>query len=288
MASHRVNKAVIPAAGMGKRLLPISALLPKELLPVGLKPLIQYVIEEAVCAGMNEIIVVINKEKEIIKDFILGRIKTLPEDLGKIYKKLNFRFIYQKEPKGLMDAVRLTRVFIKEEPFALMLPDNIFFSESPAIGTLIEAFRGSNKSIVGLIKIDKKRAPLFCNSGSIAFKKEKNDFYRITHFFDKSRGYFKIRKNSIRTFARFIYTPLVFEYIERERRNKGPGELDDVPILRRMAKDGLIYGCTLSGTGFDAGHPIGLNAANLYFFTNKNRKLKWNFSSSALAQANPL
>lgn len=268
--SHRVNKVVIPAAGMGKRLLPISALLPKELLPVGLKPLIQYVIEEAVCAGINEIIVVINKEKEIIKNFILGKIKTLPQDLGKIYKKVNFRFIYQKEPKGLMDAIGLARVFIKEEPFALMLPDNIFFSESPAIGTLIKAFEDSNKNITGLIEIDKKRAPLFSNSGRVTLKKEKNGFYRITHFFDKSKGYFKIKKdNSIHTFARFIYTPSVFDYIERERRKKRDGELDDVPILRHMAKEELVYGCTLEGEGFDAGHPIGLHAANLYFFSKQ-------------------
>ncbi|MBM3253121.1 MAG: UTP--glucose-1-phosphate uridylyltransferase, partial [Candidatus Omnitrophica bacterium] len=133
----KIKKAVIPAAGKGKRLLPASAFLPKELMLVGQKPLIQYVIEEAIESGVCEIIIVINKEKEIIKKFILERIKISSLNLGRICKNVNFRFVYQEEPNGLMDAVYLTKNFLKNEPFALMLPDNIFFSKSPAIGRLI-------------------------------------------------------------------------------------------------------------------------------------------------------
>jgi len=147
------------------------------------------------------------------------------------------------------------------------------------------AFQNFNANIVGLLEVDKKNAPFFSNSGRISYIKQKNGIYRITNFYDKLRGYFRMSESRVmRTFARYIYTPTVFDYIEQQRKRYNQGELDDVPILRQMSREGLVYGCKLKGIGFDAGNYLGLHAANFYFFITKNKGLKWNFSSLAREQ----
>jgi len=266
-----VDCAVIPAAGLGTRMLPITKSIPKEMLPVGTKPMIQYSVEEAVAAGIKRICIIINERKAIIMDYFLGaadvhiKCDSKIEELKGLSSSAELTFIYQPEPKGVADAMYLAKDFIGGRPFALLLPDNIFFTSVPAIAQVATCFEEYKKDITACVWVTRKSAPLFGNCGRIDYEVVRKSVLKITRLDDKRPGYFSMgwRMKMLREVPRRIFLPHVFEYIDRLRQG-ARGELDDVPVFQEMVSKGLVLGCILEGKAFDLGNPNGYRAANSY------------------------
>jgi UTP--glucose-1-phosphate uridylyltransferase len=271
----KIKKAVIPAAGLGTRMFPISKTVPKEMLSVGQKPMIQYALEEAAGYGIETVVIIINSEKEIIKRYFLE--ETLKEyssdrtieQLRVILSKVELVFLYQNQPKGLADAISLSRATIKNEPFALLLPDNIFFSDTSSLYTLAEVFNKYKKDVGALTTICRDQFKLYGNAGKVELKKIDDRVYSIQEIKDKGRGFFESNLHGpiIRGFARHILFSHFFDYIERIRSDSN-GELDDVPVFQLLLKEKGLLGCLLDGKGYDAGNPSGYQAANIFAQTN--------------------
>jgi len=266
-----VECAIIPAAGLGTRMLPITKSIPKEMLPVGTKPMIQYSVEEAIAAGIRRICIIINDKKTIIRDYFLGAADShinddlRIEELKVLRSSAELTFIYQPEPKGVADAMYLAKDFVGGQPFALMLPDNIFFSSVPAIAQVATWFEEYKKDITACIWVTRRSAPLFGNCGRIDYEVVRPGVLKITGLDDKKPGYFATgwRMKVVREVPRRIFLPHIFEYIDRLREGIR-GELDDVPVFQEMVSKGLVLGCILEGRAFDVGNPNGYRAANSY------------------------
>ena len=265
----KIKKAVIPAAGLGTRMLPISKTIPKEMLPVGQKPMIQYAVEEAINYGIETVIIIINSEKELIKKHFSGKARkeSLSEKevqgIKTILSKAELIFLYQNQPMGLADAISLSRETIKNEPFALLLPDNIFFSDTSPLHSLAEVFNKYKKDVCALTKIYPEEFKLFGNCGKVELEKIGCQVYSIKEIKNKEKGVFVSESSApiIRGFARHILFPHFFEYIEKIRSDSN-GELDDVPVFQLLLKEKGMIGCLLDGKGCDAGNPLGYQAAN--------------------------
>jgi UTP--glucose-1-phosphate uridylyltransferase len=263
-----ISKAIIPAAGLGTRMLPITKAVPKEMLPVGLKPMIQYAVEEALRGGIREVCIIINPKKRVIQEYFCENPEEI-ESLREIYRSLHLIFLDQLEPKGLADAVSLARDFVQDQPFALILPDNIFFSATPAIQQLIPIYQQWQRDVIGLIEISPSEAPNFGNCGRIDYRIVRDKLVEIEKVHDKGPGPFSLGPglSALRCFPRAIYSPDYFYYIEQCRPHC-LGELDDVPVLQRLVKEKGLLGYLLEGKGFDVGNYSGYMAANSYLMQN--------------------
>lgn len=265
----KINKAVIPAAGLGTRMQLISKGVPKEMLAVCQKPMIQYAVEEAVDYGIETIVIIINSEKEIIKRYFLEKsCKEFVYDKGiEALKTISLRaeliFLYQDQPKGLADAIDISREIVKNDPFALLLPDNVFFSKLSPLKSLALVFQKYQKDVCALIKICANEFKLFGNCGKFELEKISAGVYSIKEIKDKGKGYYRpaLPRAGIRGFGRHILFPHFFEYIDRVRLNLN-GELDDVPVFQLMLHEKVMLGCLLDGKGWDVGNPLGYQAAN--------------------------
>ena len=268
-----ITRAVIPAAGMGTRMLPITKVIPKELIPAGSKPMIQYAIEEAIASGIKEIALVINKEKELIRRYFESPAKKVyssniaVRNLSRIRSSCKLHFIYREGYRGLADAILGAKRFIDNQPFALILPDNIFFSKIPATKQLINGFYKESTYTFGLMKISKAEAKNFFDVGRIQYKRVKGDLYKITRLFPKKKLSFPIgsRKWGIKTVARTILLPDFFDYIDWLKR-RAKAELDDVPIYRRLVDEGMFLGRLIEGKCFDVGNFQGLCSAIRFLY----------------------
>lgn len=257
-----IKKAVIPAAGLGTRMLSITKeAIPKEMLPIAQKPMIQYSVEEAINSGIEIIIIIISSEKERIK-----------KHLKSISSKAELIFLYQNEPKGLADAISISKEIVKDDPFALLLPDNIFFSSELPLNSLSVVFNRYKKDVGALMKICPEEFKLFGNCGKVELEQIEDQVYSIKKIKDKEKGCFKSNSSGpiIRGFARHILFPHFFEYIDRIRSNSGE-ELDDVPVFQLLQSEKGILGYLLDGKGFDTGNPHGYQAVNEYAQINVSK-----------------
>ncbi|HJN03138.1 MAG: sugar phosphate nucleotidyltransferase [Nitrospinota bacterium] len=277
----KIKRAVIPAAGLGTRMFPISKTVPKEMLSVGQKPIIQYAVEEATDYGIETVVIIINSEKEIIEryflkepclDYISDR---AVEHLKFISSKVELIFLYQNQPKGLADAISISMEIIKNEPFALLLPDNILFSDTSSLYILSEVFNKYKRDVSALTKIYPVEFKLFGNSGKVELEKIDGRVYSIKEIKNKERGVFVSNSCDpiIRGFARHILFPHFFDYIERIRSDLN-GELDDVPVFQLLLKEKGMIGCLLDGKGYDGGNLLGYQAANEFIQNNVIKPVK--------------
>ncbi len=267
----KVKKAVIPAAGLGTRLLPVTKSVPKEMFPIRTNPMIQFSVEEAVECGIDVICIVINKRKEVIREyftswderkFASGKEKRL-EKLRKTVESCKINFLYQEEPLGCGDAILITRDFVGTEPFALLMPDNISFHKGrPPLSRIVEVFEKHKKDTIGLIEIKEQEAKTFGNVGRIDYER-KNDIYLIKRIYSKGEGYFRLKgKGSvIRTVGKAVVLPHFFYYIERVKESIEGGELDDVPAWQLLVKEKEVLGVLLKERIFDVGNPMGYVSA---------------------------
>jgi UTP--glucose-1-phosphate uridylyltransferase len=269
--SKDVTKAVIPAAGLGLRLQPLTTYLPKELLPIGGKPMIQYTLEMYMASGISEFCIITSPHKPMLRDFIKGNWKppALPFhwDAG-LYRKLEACrtvFLTQNEPRGVADAVALARDFVGDEPFACIMPDCLLFSDKPLAQQLLEGCERHQAHVIGSIYIRGNDVRRFGNVGVLETDRLCGRCFAITCLSDKKQEPLSLRPGGIihKGFGGGIYLPEYFHLVEAIRSHV-KGEVDDVPIHHLLIKKGKLLGTVLEGAAFDAGHPLGFRAAVHY------------------------
>ena len=279
-----VRKAIIPAAGLGTRVRGIAGDLPKELLTVAAKPLIVHAIEGLANSGIRQIGVVISPAKESIRQFLLGEppeflAPQLDAHLRVLFRACRFSFFVQPEPTGLADAVSLCRDFVGEEPFALLMPDNILLDGLPVITQLIPFFSRKSQDIVGAIRITGEEASRFGSVGILETKDipgRDRRFMEVSAFSDKTGEPLIIPpgKSVLKNFGGSIFLPHFFDYIEKCRPD-AKDELDDVPVIQAILRDKGLSAVELRGNGFDVGNTAGYWAANLHIESKQPQRQDW-------------
>lgn len=254
-----LRKALIPAAGRGTRMRPVTWAVPKELLPVGTKPAIHRVVEEAAAAGLDRIGVVLGPGKELIRDYLEAACRRgdLPG--------LDFEFLLQKEPRGLAEAISVARDFTAGEAFALLLPDNVLLSPQHRLAPLTELSASAGKDVVGVLELDAEASGRYGNSGLFDGRPIGPGLFEIHRLRDKGPGRLEIPPGTtvLRTCGRYVCRPHVMDWID-ELRPGIEGEFDEVPVYQRIAADGGLLGRLLPSPLFDVGHPAGFLAANAH------------------------
>jgi UTP--glucose-1-phosphate uridylyltransferase len=264
----KVRKAIIPVAGFGTRFLPATKAIPKEMLPVVDKPVLQYLVEEAVASGIETVIFVVNKNKHSIqshfskdRDFedLLKRSKkyALLEKIREIHKLAEFIYVYQDEPLGSGDAIMRAKALVSDEPFGVFYADDIVRSRKPALGQLIKAHERCGGSVLGLFKVPKKDTRLY---GIAKLSRPALD-KQVEGLVEKPEP--KDAPSQLASVGRFILTPEIFPKIAKTKKTKGEVYLADA--IDALAKEGKVYGHELEGTWYDCGSKAGFLKANLAF-----------------------
>jgi len=264
---QRVKKAVIPVAGFGTRFLPATKVIPKEMLPVVDKPVIQYLVEEAVEAGIETIIFVINKNKHSIEDHfsrdrdfeaMLSRTKkhSLLNSVKNIHKLAEFIYISQDEPLGTGDAIMRAKGLVGNEPFAVFWADDIVWSETPAIGQLIKVYEKFDGPVLGLFKIPRKDTYLY---GVPACRRIAKRTFQVSRLIEKPNP--KKAPSTFASMGRYIITPEIFPYISKTKKRGGEVLLPDA--LDKFIQENNVYGYEIEGTWYDCGSKSGFLRANV-------------------------
>ncbi|MBI1888782.1 MAG: UTP--glucose-1-phosphate uridylyltransferase [Candidatus Spechtbacteria bacterium] len=264
----KVKKAIIPVAGMGTRFLPATKAIPKEMLPVCDKPVIQYLVEEAVASGIDTIIFVTNRHKASIGDHfsknsdfeaMLRRAKKyeLLSKIKDLHKLAKFVYVRQDEPAGSGDAIARARGIIGDEPFAVFYADDIVHSKVPALGQLIKAYEKHNASVLGLCKVPRQDTRLY---GIAKLSRPVLD-NRVEKLVEKPEP--KYAPSLLASVGRFVLTPEIFPKIAKVKKKNGEVYLADA--IDALAKEGRVYGHELEGTWYDCGSKAGFLKANLAF-----------------------
>ena len=251
-------KVVIPAAGLGIRFLPATKAQPKEMLPVVDKPAIQYVVEEAVASGMTDIIIITGRGKRAIEDHFdksyelehklreSGNSDALSE-VQRIASMADIFYIRQKEQLGLGHAILCAKKHIGNEPFAVMLGDDIVVNERPCIGQLVEAFDQVDASVVGVEQVPKSRIHRY---GVIKGKRSRDDLYKIEDLVEKPSP--EEAPSDLAIIGRYVFKPEIFSFLEKTGPGKG-GEIQLTDAMRLMCRRSALYGLKFKGRRFDIG-----------------------------------
>ncbi|RMH39252.1 MAG: UTP--glucose-1-phosphate uridylyltransferase [Deltaproteobacteria bacterium] len=271
MADRAVRKAVIPAAGLGTRFLPATKAIPKEMLPIVDVPTIQLIVEEAVAAGIEDIVLVNGRGKGAIEDHfdhafelecvLRERGKTeLLHQVERIANLARIHSVRQKRPLGLGHAVACARNAVGDEPFAVLLGDDLIRNEDrPAIGQLVDAFSATGGGILGLQEVPASQTHLY---GIVAGEAAGDGLLRVTEFVEKPAP--GTAPSRLAVVGRYVFPPDVWEPLSRAQPSVG-GEIQLVDGLRELMAAGRLYGVVLAGDRYDAGDRIGYLRANLAY-----------------------
>jgi len=268
----RIRKAVFPAAGLGTRFLPATKAQPKEMLPLVDKPIIQYVIEEAVASGLTSIIIVTGKGKNAIEDHfdVSHELERLLESRGQtelltqvraIGSMINVAYVRQGEQLGLGHAVLMARDLVGDEPFAVMLGDDIIDSAVPCMQQMIDVFEAHGGPVVAVQRVNRSEISSY---GVIDGEPlgDTGRVYRIRDMVEKPRS--EEAPSDLAIIGRYILTPDIFEALEATPRDRG-GEIQLTNGLRKLRQSREIYGCRFEGTRHDAGNKLGFLKATVEF-----------------------
>lgn len=266
----KIRKAVIPAAGFGTRFLPATKAVPKEMLPIVDKPTIQYIAEEAIRAGIEELLIITSRGKEAIVNHFdkAFELETVLERDGKeemlravreVSDKINVHFARQKEQKGLGHALLCAKSFVGNEPFAVMLGDDVVVSEKPCIGQLAKQFEKYNSTILGVQKVGMSNVSKY---GIIDGENTQEGIYRVRGMIEKpSPG---SAPSDIAVLGRYIITPAVFGCLEKTPKGAG-GEIQLTDALVTLLKSEDIYAYVFEGKRYDIGSKQGFLRATVDF-----------------------
>lgn len=264
MRVSKVRHLVIPAAGLGTRMKPVNPELPKELLPVGGKPAIQYAVEEGLSAGMNNIAIIINKDKELIRRYFedkTTRKRFYPEQDENTERMLAssiIKFIYQEKPLGEADAIGLTGTFVGGNPVALIYPDNIYMPSPGALAELEKVFMRFGKDTLALTEISEENSAATGNAGRVDLDYIEPGIFSIRQFHNKGSGHFVPRfRGELKACGIHISGAHIFGYIERSRSLIKNEEFTDWHFRNLIHKEKGLLGCHLKGSVFDIGNPKG-------------------------------
>jgi UTP--glucose-1-phosphate uridylyltransferase len=265
-----INKAVIPAAGFGTRFLPATKSQPKEMLPIVDTPVIQYVVEEAVAAGITDILMIIGRGKRALEEHFdrsfqleeqlsrQGKSKEL-ESLKRISELADIHFVWQKELKGLGDAVYCARHHVNDESFAVLLGDTVVDAQVPAVQQLLHVYERYQESVVLLEEVEPS---LVSRYGVIAGKEIEPDLFLVEDFIEKPRP--EEAPSNLVIAGRYVLTPEIFAHLSQTKPGKG-GEIQLTDAMRTMVRNRAMYGWKLKGKRCDIGNPQGFVRTNLEF-----------------------
>ena len=266
----KIRKGVIPAAGLGTRFLPATKAVPKELLPIVDKPTIQYIVEEAVSSGIEEVILVTARGKGSIEDHFDVSVeleetlkKTKKDDLLRMVRDLSEMVrvvaIRQKEPKGLGHAVLCAREAVGDEPFAVLLGDDIVDADPPCLAQMMEVSHQKSGGVIALLRVPKTETHLY---GIIRGKQVDERIYQITEMVEKPQS--DQAPSNLAVIGRYILPPQIFPIIEQTPPGKG-GEIQLTDALQELARMQPLYGYEFLGDRYDAGDKVGYLQANIAF-----------------------
>jgi len=266
----RIRKAVLPAAGLGTRFLPATKAQPKEMLPIVDKPTIQYVVEEAAASGIEDIIIVTGRGKNAIEDHFdrslelqialerKGNDGQLKE-IQRISELASFCYVRQKEPLGLGHAILVTRALVGNEPFAVLLGDDIIDAEVPCLRQMISAFDKYRSSIIAVQQVPREETSSY---GIIDHKPVEDSVYRIEDLVEKPTP--DTAPSDLAIIGRYILTPEIFDALEQTLPDEG-GEIQLTNGLRILLRTQAIYGLAFRGRRYDAGSKLGFLKATVQF-----------------------
>jgi UTP--glucose-1-phosphate uridylyltransferase len=268
--TQTIRKAVFPAAGLGTRFLPATKAQPKEMLPLVDKPIIQYGVEEALAAGVANIILVTGRGKNAIEDhfdvsveletFLEARGKTeLLAEIRKISNLINFSYVRQGEPLGLGHAVLVTRALVGDEPFAVILGDDVIDADPPALRQMIDVFEEVDGPVLAVERVPREDVSAY---GIIDAEEVRPGVYRIRDLVEKPPR--AEAPSDLAIIGRYILTPDIFPALEATATDR-TGEIQLTNGLRRLLKDRPIYGCCIDGVRHDTGNKLGFLKAVVYF-----------------------
>ena len=265
----KIRKAVIPAAGLGTRVLPVSKACPKEMLPIVDKPAIQYIVEEAVKAGITEILIITNRGKDVIEDHF-DHAYELEDTLrkrgkGDVADKVaesanlaNIFYIRQKETKGLGHAVLCAKEFIGNEPFAVLYGDDVIIGEDPAIGQLCRAYEKYGKGVVGIKEVSEEAIKKY---SSLQVSPLEESIFTVSDMIEKPDSADKIM-SLYSILGRCVLPPEIFDILENTPNGAG-GELQLTDAMKTLAISQGMTGVDFTGTRYDMGNKFGIMQANI-------------------------
>ena len=266
----KVTKAIIPAAGLGTRMLPISHAVPKEMLPIVDLPAVYYLVEEAVNSGITDILIVTNRDKEAMENFFdlspeyisvlesKGKL-TEAEKIRKIANMANIYFLRQKEAKGLGHAVGRARSFVGDEPFVVLYGDDIIFSRTPVCRQLIDVYEKYGKPVVGVKPVTAEQLTKYCSLKVDAIEGE-SGVYACSDMIEKPKPGEEFSNLSI--LGRVLLTPDAFDIIDNLPKGAG-GEYQLTDAMAIMAREGGVTALEFEGDRYDMGSKLGFLMANV-------------------------
>lgn len=265
----KIKKAVIPAAGLGTRVLPASKSCPKEMLPIVDKPAIQYIVEEAANAGIEDILIITNRGKGIIEDHFDHSFELedmlhrrgkddIAEEVASAAEIANLYFIRQKQAKGLGHAVLCAKEFIGNEPFAVLYGDDVIIGEDPAIGQLCRAYEKYGKSVVGIKEVSEDAISRF---SSLKVSPMEERIYSVTDMVEKPDSPEKVL-SLYSILGRCVLTPDIFDILSHTANGAG-GELQLTDAMKEIAVNTGMIGVDFTGKRYDMGNKFGILEANI-------------------------
>lgn len=264
----KITKAIIPAAGLGTRILPASKALPKEMLPIVDKPAIQYIVEEAVNAGITDILIITNRGKGVIEDHFDHSVELelmlekrgnteMLETLDKTANLANIYYIRQRETRGLGDAVLRAKDFVGNEPFAVLYGDDVIIGETPAIGQLCDVYEKFGKSVVGIKEVPDE---LLVKYSSLKVKEISDKVFEVSDMIEKPSICEKFSNYSV--LGRCVLDSVIFDILEKTPLGAG-NELQLTDAMKVLAQEGNMMGMDFCGKRYDMGNKLGILKANV-------------------------
>jgi UTP--glucose-1-phosphate uridylyltransferase len=276
----KVKKAVIPAAGWGTRMLPVTKSVPKELLYLAGKPVLQYIIEEAVASGIEDILIITNRGKSAIDDYfdyhpdleaqltasgkqgVVTQVHS-PADLA------NFYFIRQKEARGLGHAVGRARGFVGDEPFAVLLGDDIMYAQKPVLRQLIDAAEQYEAAALGVQRVSDEALSRY---SSVKVEPLEDRIFRATDMVEKPKPGQAFSNYAI--LGRYVLTPDIFDIIDSLTPGYG-GEIQLTDALQQLCRKSPMVAVDFEGRRYDTGNPVGFLEATLEFSARNPETGPW-------------
>jgi len=266
----KVRKAIIPAAGLGTRFLPATKAMPKEMLPIVDKPTIQYIVEEAVKSGIEDIIIVTGKGKRAIEDHFdcsfeleqnlldKGKLDLLYE-VQKSSQMVDIHYIRQKEPRGLGHAIWCARSFVGNEPFAVLLGDDVTEGSKPCLRQMIEQFNDVEASVIGVQHVPDEEVSRY---GIVDGNKLGERLYKVKDLVEKPKR--EDAPSNLAIMGRYILTPRIFELLGEQKPGAG-GEIQLTDAIAALNREEPVYAYNFEGTRYDVGEKMGFIQTTIEF-----------------------
>ena len=272
---NKIRKAIIPAAGLGTRFLPATKAQPKEMLPIVDKPTLQYIIEECVTSGIEEILIITGRNKKSIEDHFDRSVelemeleKSGKEEMLKMVREIsdmvNIHFIRQKEPRGLGHAILCAKTFVGNEPFAVLLGDDVVYNDNkPCLKQLIDCYEEYKTSVLGVQTVEPQDVNKYGIVGGLHIE---DRVYKVKNLIEKPAV--EEAPSNVAILGRYIITPKIFEILENTKPGKG-NEIQLTDALLELIKHEAMYAYDFEGRRYDVGDKLGFLQATVEYALRK-------------------